>query len=460
MAGKHRLKWAAKEAERQRLEEEERRRAFEEERRKLAEEAERRIAEEDRRRSALAEEEKRRSAEEERKRFAEEERMKIQAEKERLALADLLEKERRRAAEALASEFPMTSAGQVTECDQRQSVGNNRIVSKNAGKPLWWNQECDRARERYRVAHEAFRLKPSQVTSDRYHAARRAVDEAEQKAVREDIEQRTYGEIGVPHGEIGVPHGEIGVPPAAPDQKEGSSWFNNECREAKNKVKLAEKRNREKKKEAGYLSKERKIEVTKLRNAYKKVCWHAKNEMESKERGVAVRLLASEKKHITKLKLKLDQELKKGAANADGINRARLTLNKTMRNYEAKYGTTLYFDSDGVMKEVQERNPSLSDPPESQGSQGQGSQDQDASKTLDAVLSREAEEAPWWNEECREAEETFRSAYDAHKVHGSGKLFSAVVRFTLKTCHLIIYNSFISLPMLSLRYEVRVVHLP
>ena len=389
IASKHRLEWAAKEAERQRVEEEERRRAYEEEMRRLAEEEERRLAEEERRRSALAEEERRRSAEEERRRIAEEERMKIQAEKHRLANADLLEKEQRRAAEALASEFPMTSAGQVAECDKNaggQSASSSNIVSqekKNAGKPLWWNEECERARERYRVAHNAFKLRPNKTTSDKYHEARKAVDEAEQKAMKEHIESRSGGEMGETS--------------PGPDQKEGARWWNKECQEAKQKLLVAEKRM----KKDGYVSKERQIEFAMMRKAFNKVRRRAKAELERKERGG---LSAGEKKRITKLHFNLDQELKKGAANAEGINRARLSLNKSIEYYESKYGTHIYFDSTGAMKEVTERNPSLYDPPESIP------QDRDTSKTLDDVLRREAEEAPWWNEECRKADEAFRKA--------------------------------------------------
>ena len=413
IAGKHRLKWAAREAERQRLEEEERRRAFEEERKKRAEEEERRLAEEERRRLALAEDEKRRAAEEERRRFAEEERMKVEAAKERLAHAEMMEKERRRAAEALACEFPMTRAGEAAECDRLArgtSDSSNKIVSKekkNAGKPPWYNGECLRARERYRSAHEAFKHSSNKATSDRYHEARKALDEAEQKAMKEHIEKRS--------------HGEMGLPASHRDQKEGARWWNKECREAKQKILLAEN-----KMKCEGKTEERKTELRALKSAYKKVCWHAKNLMESKERGVNVNLLERERKHITKLKLRLDLEVKKGAANTEGIKYARLSLNATIGQYETKYGTHIYFDSNGAMKEVQERDPSPSDPFESMP------QDRDTSittsslsKTLDDVLSREADEAPWWNEECRKADEAFRKA---HEVHDSGDQESLHIR--------------------------------
>ena len=130
--------------------------------------------------------------------------------------------------------------------------------------------------------------------------------------------------------------------------------------------------------------------------------------VESEEKGVGEWVLSSEKKHVTKLKTILDQEVKKGADNSEGIKLARIKLNAAIEKFETKYSVHIYFDSNGVMKEVKEPNPSLSDPP------GNTTQDRDQNKTLVEVLNKEAEEAPWWNEECLGADAAFREAQEAH----------------------------------------------
>ena len=182
--------------------------------------------------------------------------MKVQAERERIAAAEMMEKERRRAEEALASELLMTRAA-----DQSASISNNKVVvSKDAGKPEWWNDNCQRARERYRRASEAFQLRPNKDTSDRYDEARKAVDATEQRAMREHIERRqSQGEE------------------AEETEKGRDRWWNADCQEAKQKYLAAERQMRQ----DGDFSKERKIEVQRLRYAFRRVCRAAKIKMES-----------------------------------------------------------------------------------------------------------------------------------------------------------------------------------
>ena len=401
IARKHRLKRAAKEAERARMEEEERHRRLKEEavrkmlerqeerrrraeiERKHAEEERKRLLEEEARRAALAEEERRRSAEVERRRLAQE------------------EKERRRIAEALASEYSMTHAGQLGHSQgagtsRREGEGDRMQAHKMAGQaklPPWWNEECKRAKERYAAVKKVFELNPSKSTSFDYDDARKALDEAERKAVREHEQSSNKNYLE-------------------------KSWWNKRCEYAEQKLRLAQD---QLKQDEGILSPvdraKRKNEINRLHKFFKKEKKYARLQKEADEKGVSVETLVGEKGHIRKLFDQVEREAKKGAGNAARTATAKMELGTWVQRYETKYGTRVYFDSNGEMNEDPKGCATdwfgLPDPP--------GSKPREPAKTLDAVLSGEAEGAPWWGDACRKADESFRDARNAHREGGKFK---------------------------------------